>query len=360
MAEYSSLFAANKIVVTLRIESAARVNFIFFEFSDSESSASKLLCSCRPFSTFFITSQQIVINWSCGDSCCRNVCLSTVFDENESMEHTLEYFQAKHYRIFKVRDCADQWFEQNNPTVSNLYANCKALLPALCMHVCFVCDKTPNVLGFWAEHDGQIAYFSSAEQIREHLANMAFMDFSHYVPSSFTCSSYLMLEHAEFGLSHVRYADCNTESSCERMLVADFHYVAHNAEMMHRQECFSMTFEHFKARLLPAGEESNIWPNTVDYVWGMVVENSNSVFLQNGCYTVSSMVSHPAMQKQESVLMQMDFINMSRCMLIEGSQIWINITQQLYIELHRQAHKQGIKIMLPVTKELHDNMQGHR
>jgi len=274
--------------------------------------------------------------------------------------HTLEYFQAKHYRIFYVRDCADQWFEQNNPTVSTLYANCKAVLPAICMHACFVCDQTPNVLGFWAEHDGQIAYFSSSEQVREHLSNNTFMDFSVFVPSSFTCSSYLMLEHPEFGLSHVRYADRNTESSCERMLLADFHYVAHNEKMMHRQECFSMTFEHFKARLLPAGEESNIWPNTVDYVWGMVVENSNGVFLQNGCYTVSSMVSHPATQKQEPVLMQMDFINMSRCMLIEGSQIWINITQQLYIELQRQAHKQGFKIMLPVTRELHDNMQGER
>jgi hypothetical protein len=121
-----------------------------------------------------------------------------------------------------------------------------------------------------------------------------------------------------------------------------------------------MTFEHFKARLLPAGEESNKWPNAVDYVWGLVVENRSGVFLQDGCYTVSSMVSHPAIQKQEPVFIRMDFISMSRCMLIEGSQIWINITAQLYDELQRQALEQGFKIMLPVTTELHYNMQGLR
>jgi hypothetical protein len=90
------------------------------------------------------------------------------------------------------------------------------------------------------------------------------------------------------------------------------------------------------------------------------VENKSGVFLQDGSYTVSSMVANPAAQKQEPVFIQMDFISMSRCMLIEGSQMWINITAQLYNELQRQALGQGFKIMLPVTKDLHENMQGLR
>lgn len=274
--------------------------------------------------------------------------------------HSLEYFNAKHYRIFHVRDCADEWMQQNILVISSLYADCRAVVPTLCMHACFACDQTRDVLGFWAENDGQIAYYSSTEQVRECLKNNTFMDISMFVPGTAMGTSYLMLEHEEFGLSHVRYADRNAELKEERMLVADFHVCGANGQMMHRQELFSMTFEHFKPRLLPAGEESNKWPNTVDYVWGLVVENESGMFLQDGRYTVSSVVTNPAAQKQEPVFIQMDFISMSRCMLIEGSQIWINITAQLYDELQRQALEQGFKIMLPVTKELHKNMQGLR
>ena len=47
-------------------------------------------------------------------------------------------------------------------------------------------------------------------------------------------------------------------------------------------------------------------------------------------------------------------------MLIEGSQIWINVNAKLYDNIQRQGLEQGYKIMLPVSKELHDNMQGLR
>jgi hypothetical protein len=129
------------------------------------------------------------------------------------MLHSLEYFQAKHYRTFHIHDCAEEWFTHNNPAISTLYADCKAAVPALCTHACFACDNTPHVLGFWTEHDAQIAYYSSAEQVREHLDKNTFMDFSMFVPGLGMGSSYLMLEHDEFGLAHVRYADGNVEST---------------------------------------------------------------------------------------------------------------------------------------------------
>jgi hypothetical protein len=47
---------------------------------------------------------------------------------------------------------------------------------------------------------------------------------------------------------------------------------------------------------------------------------------------------------------------MSRCMMIEGSQIWIHITEQIYANLRSQAHEQGYEVMLPVTQELHNSM----
>ena len=284
---------------------------------------------------------------------------------NGMLLHTLEYFQAKHYRVFYPRDCGEEWFSVYNPSVSILFAECKAAVPTICLHACFSCDNSADVLCFWAENDGTVAYFPSAQHMREQLANNTFMDTSMFVPSNgeesrMASSSYLMLEHTELGLVPVRYAQPHRDSDGERGLVADFWHLGPNNEKIHRTETFSMKFEHFKARLLPVGEESNTWHDNTDYVWGIVLENTSGSFLQDGCYSVSSMVSHPCAQKPEPVLMRMDFITMSRCMLVEGSEIWINVTPDVYQMLQQQAHEQGFKIMLPVTEHLHENMQGLR
>ena len=65
-------------------------------------------------------------------------------------------------------------------------------------------------------------------------------------------------------------------------------------------------------------------------------------------------------EKSDPVLFQMDFITMSRCMLSEGSEIWLNITPRIYALMQKQALEQGYRIMLPVTKHLHNSMQGLR
>jgi hypothetical protein len=232
--------------------------------------------------------------------------------------HSLHYFQARHYSLYYIRDCAEVWFQQHNAEISKLYAECQIAIPGLCLHACFVCHSTTNALGFWAEHDGQIAYFQSSDRIRNCLQNKTFMNFSMFMPCTAT-GSYLMLDHAEFGLAHVRFED-EDDTLDERRLVADFYYLGCDDTIIQRQEFFSTTFQDFKPRLLPAGEESNQWAHSLDYVWGLVLENKNGVFLQDGRYTVSSLVSNPV-QIQEPVLIEMDFINMSRCMLNEGSQI---------------------------------------
>ena len=52
----------------------------------------------------------------------------------------------------------------------------------------------------------------------------------------------------------------------------------------------------------------------------------------------------------------MDFIAMSRCMLVEGSELWIKITKSVYKLVLSQAQQQGFKVMLPVSAALHDDM----
>lgn len=65
-------------------------------------------------------------------------------------------------------------------------------------------------------------------------------------------------------------------------------------------------------------------------------------------------------QKPKDVLLQMDFISKSRCMLLEGGEVWINITAPVYDMILQQAQEQGFRIMLPITKPLHEIMQGSR
>ncbi len=41
-------------------------------------------------------------------------------------------------------------------------------------------------------------------------------------------------------------------------------------------------------------------------------------------------------------------------------EIWINITASIYNDIQQQALEQGFRIMLPVSKQLHENMQESR
>jgi hypothetical protein len=67
------------------------------------------------------------------------------YNKKGMLLHSLNYFQAKYYRLYYVRDCADIWFKQHNAEISNLYAECQLAIPGLCLHACFVSSNTINV-----------------------------------------------------------------------------------------------------------------------------------------------------------------------------------------------------------------------
>jgi hypothetical protein len=94
--------------------------------------------------------------------------------------------------------------------------------------------------------------------------------------------------------------------------------------------------------------------------WGLVVENASGGFLCDGCYSVSAGACLPCGKEHVHISFEMDFINMSRCMLVEGSELWITVTGAVYYTILQQVKKQGLEIMLPVSEELHANMQGTR
>jgi hypothetical protein len=275
--------------------------------------------------------------------------------------NNVEYFQKQHYSSLYIRDCEDEWFQESFQANDEykVYAQCKLLVPDLSMHACFASSESSLVLGFWAQKnsDGQLAYFQSIQHIQQELACGSFMDTSIFVQSkdaacSMSGASYLMIEHSVYGLTAVRYAPelhLRAEAADDNLsILVKFHAV----ELELNLAC-----DIFKPRLLSAGEETN---NELHYIWGLTIENKSQAFLKDGCYTVSSMACNAFRDKQDPVSLKMDFITMSRCMLLEGSEIWINITSQMYQLMQQQALEQGYKIMLPVTKHLHNFMQGLR
>lgn len=266
---------------------------------------------------------------------------------NGMLLHTHEYYQTKHYNLFHVRDCAEPWGPLDD--ARQLLLKCRKTMPDLCMHACFADEQSAHTLCFWLESNGQIKYYSCAAEIARDVSDNTLMDMSKCVPNN--TNSYLMLEHEDWGLAYVLYADNHRQG-----LEAPFLYTDDSKQLKYNIESFSMTFEHFKPRLLPPAEESASWVNVFDYVWGLVIENTNGSFLKQGCYTVSAMVSQPCRQKAAAACIDMDFISTSRCMLPEGSQVWITITADIYSSLQQQAHAQGYKVMLPVSSNLHHNM----
>jgi hypothetical protein len=273
--------------------------------------------------------------------------------------NNLEFFKAKHQQMYVVRDCQETWVQENVPAVRSLYAQCKARVPDLSMHACFVDETSLHVLEFWAESEGQIAYFSTQEQISQQLSENIFMNdtafFRTLLQSSKASSSYLMLYHPEYGLSHVRYDAVDASQ-----LVANFYYHGSCGSLLDRRYEFAIDMTDYNPRFLPAGSDTTMGEANMDYQWGITTENAHGSFLADGCYTVSSEGEHPVDKTQIPVTFSMDFINMSRCMMIEGSQIWIHVTEQIYANLRSQAHEQGYEVMLPITQELHNSMHGLR
>jgi hypothetical protein len=75
--------------------------------------------------------------------------------------------------------------------------------------------------------------------------------------------------------------------------LAQILFVDENKRRTYKIENISLTFEHFVPRLLPPGQECSSYVNVFDFVWGLVAENADCAFLQDGCYTVNVMVSQP-------------------------------------------------------------------
>lgn len=289
-------------------------------------------------------------------------------DKASLLLHTNEYFYWKHQTRYKFCNSRDKWLMQNCSEVCQVLDECHAARPSVQIDAYFLNDQSTKVLGFWATENGVQVHFSSTDQVRQQLAKDTFCDtrlFYSRTPlqqgaeagAQAQTLSYLMLECSKCGLVPV----CHSADGDD--LVAHFSYVDTEGQQTEQITRFTKNFENTTPRMLPLGEESARMCTESTHpqeFWGLVVENASGGFLCDGCYSVSAGACLPCGKEHVHISFEMDFINMSRCMLVEGSELWITVTGAVYYTILQQVKKQGLEIMLPVSEELHANMQGTR
>jgi len=282
--------------------------------------------------------------------------------------HNNEYFFWKHQTIYKFCNSNDSWLLEKCPDVCQLLKECRTALPSVKIEAYFFRDNSTEVLGFWATENDLQMHFSSIDQVREQLAKDKFLDTEGLCPTTsfhesnpedspaqITC--YLMLECSQCGLAPV-YREADGEKFLTRFFFVD----KEDPTKEHITE-FTKNDQNITARMLALGEESarmSTLTTKCQEIWGLVIENSSGHFLSDGCYQISSLTGLPFGNEHTNVSFEMDFINMSRCMLAEGSELWITVTQDLYRVIIRQIKEQGLDVMLPLSKELHENMHAKR
>ena len=303
---------------------------------------------------------------------------------------TSEIFLKEHIGIFHFRQIDSEtektWLETNCPHLLALNSR-----PELSdTQAYFLSSDTTNALGVWVRFNGMRMHFDSLHHLMTSMDKG--IDVSLFVQNTQIVGEHYMLHHKQWGLASVRYR-CSDQKSSSNM-VASFSYFYDKSEDINfintlkdklatatlelnnfaiqeleeeiaerlrelesqpeLREAFrdiqvSKDFNEFVANIMPLGEGTK----QTNASWGLVVE-ANGAFLCNGCYTVSALLEQPN-QQFKSQTYQMDFITMSRCMLAEGSELWIKINKSTYNLVLKQAEEKGLRLMLPVTSTLHEN-----
>ena len=87
------------------------------------------------------------------------------------------------------------------------------------------------------------------------------------------------------------------------------------------------------------------------FKWGLTIEHENGKFLDCGQYNISTSY------RDENYEIQVDFVTMSRCILTEGTELWLKLNSSLYVDILQQVKENYTASMLPISKSLHTQMQ---
>ena len=309
-------------------------------------------------------------------------------------------FYSEHVRLYHMRllscEAEQAWLRTHAPELLALSGGQRPSEPSELselreLEAYFDAEDASEARGLWARYQGVRVHFNSVHHL--HASMRKGLDVALYVRSEDTDDSgaYYILRHESWGLAPV----CSAGSGDSTQLLARFPYyfdksqdkqhletlenkllqITHGQDLACAKELeqeiaewraemeaqpdirealreiqFTRDFNDFVPNIMPVGEGRE----ETDACWGLVVEHDGA-FLAGGCYTVSVLCKHPN-HTNTSHLLPMDFIAMSRCMLVEGSELWIKITKSVYKLVLSQAQQQGFKVMLPVSAALHDDM----
>ena len=287
-------------------------------------------------------------------------------------------------------DCPIQrdWMQTNCPELMGLSKPFLSEVEAY-----FFSYDTAVLLGLWVRyrHHNRLVHmhFNSLQHLQAYFDKGGEPSLYHFLQPD--ASSYYMLKHEVWGSTPV----CFVDDTASDQLRADFSYFVDKSEderhiaflmqsleqarlannkgdiqnledqiaecraetdslpeqrEMFRKIRFTTEFTQFEPNIMPVGEGR---PET-NASWGLVLEN-NGAFLSDGRYSVSTICEQPSRQFRSHTA-KMDFISMSRCMLSEGSELWIKINLRNYELVLRAAEEQGFRLMLPVSLSLHKDM----
>lgn len=313
------------------------------------------------------------------------------FRDEQLFLHSCEYFYTHTRRTYHLRPVLAEaaWFQLQCPAlVLELQAVEAGLQPDLtALEVYFYSAKTTEMLGLWARFKGVRVHFDSLEHLL--LAARRGLDVERFARAAPLGGAeppaldYYMLEHEVWGMAPVLQKDSDTlhasfpyfvdSSEDERFLAdaeaslaqaRDANTIAAltdtvNEQRAHMQSTPKMTalfrsvtcsFNDFTPNMIPLhqGQQHGA------AVWGLTVEQ-DAAFLRSGCYSVSAVGHHPQAAVC-SCMHEMDFVTMSRCMVPEGSELWIRVSAEVYAIILQQAQDQGLSLMLPVSETLHNSM----
>ena len=250
------------------------------------------------------------------------------------------YFYAQHKHQFVMHECTDSWFTSAYPEIASLVAAlkntcnmhfedeaCTHCVTAYCEH-----KESSTAKGFWlSSHTNMPVHFQTADALLTHLQQHAFCD-KQSQSRIMLGNTFLMAENASKALVELQTLD-------NEFVTADFHALDRH-KLPRDTAQWVPSFIPYSASAVASAVK-----------WGVAIEHDNGKFLHRGNYNIS------CMYRGETCGLSMDFVSMSRCMLTEGTELWLKLNPSLYKHILKEASKQQLKIKLPVSAQVHEAMR---
>jgi len=256
-----------------------------------------------------------------------------------------EYFRQMHWETFLVERVKDEWFVETYKELSDLFdqkiSEYQTEVTEDEAQFAFLFairenQSSASAKGFWIvffDSTRQSLYFPTVQSLRAQLQNHSLEDRNVNSPSRIRMGgNFLMAENIDQTLVEIEKLE-------EGNLMANFHALD--------KYTFSSDTSSWNPLFIPMGSSTVKCP----LKWGLVVEHNNGKFLHQGNYNID------VTSRDQAYAVAVDYINMSRCMVTEGSELWLKLTPALYKSILTQAEEQVMKIMLPVSSQLHEQMQ---